>query len=54
MKRTLAEFARACGGRLQGADAAFSDVVSDSRTLTAGQLFIALKGPSFDGHEFLA
>lgn len=54
MKRTLAEFARACGGRLQGADAAFSDVVSDSRTLKAGQLFIALKGPSFDGHEFLA
>lgn len=54
MKRTLAEFARACGGHLEGADAAFSDVVSDSRALTAGQLFIALKGPSFDGHEFLA
>jgi hypothetical protein len=33
MKRTLEEFARACGGRLQGADAAFTDVVSDSRTL---------------------
>jgi len=54
MKRTLAGFAGACGGRLQGADAPFTDVVSDSRTLTAGQLFVALKGPNFDGHDFLA
>jgi UDP-N-acetylmuramoyl-tripeptide--D-alanyl-D-alanine ligase len=54
MKRTLAEFARACGGRLSGADAPFTEVVSDSRTLTPGQLFVALKGPTFDGHDFLA
>lgn len=54
MKRTLAEFAKACGGRLQGADAPFTDVVSDSRGLTPGQLFVALRGPNFDGHEFLA
>ena len=53
MRRTLAEFARACGGTLKGADAAFTDVVSDSRTLKAGQLFIALHGPNFDGHDFL-
>jgi UDP-N-acetylmuramoyl-tripeptide--D-alanyl-D-alanine ligase len=53
MKRTLAAFAQACGGRLAGVDAAFSDVVSDSRTLEAGQLFVALKGPSFDGHDFV-
>src|SRR5438477_8328358 len=54
MKRTLAEFARACGGRLSGADAAYTDVVSDSRTLAPQQLFIALRGPRFDGHDFLA
>src|SRR5579864_996597 len=54
MRRTLAEFAGACGGRLQGADAPFTEVVSDSRTLNAGQLFVALKGPNFDGHDFLA
>jgi UDP-N-acetylmuramoyl-tripeptide--D-alanyl-D-alanine ligase len=54
MKRTLAEFARACGGRLAGADGPFTDVISDSRTLSAGQLFIALRGPNFDGHDFLA
>ncbi len=44
MKRTLAEFARLCGGRLEGADAAFSEVVSDSRKLERGQLFLALRG----------
>ena len=53
MKRTLAEFARACGGRLSGADAAYTDVVSDSRTLEPRQLFVALRGPRFDGHEFV-
>lgn len=54
MKRTLAEFARACGGVLAGADRAYTDVVSDSRTLTPGQLFVALKGPNFDGGQFVA
>jgi UDP-N-acetylmuramoyl-tripeptide--D-alanyl-D-alanine ligase len=54
MKRTLAEFARACGGTLSGADAAYTDVVSDSRTLTPGQLFVALRGPRFNGKEFVA
>jgi len=53
MKRTLAEFARACGGRLSGNDAAYTDVVSDSRTLAPQQLFVALRGPRFDGHDFV-
>src|SRR5215469_184687 len=51
--RTLAEFARACGGQLRGADARFTDVVSDSRTLKPGQLFVALAGPNFNGRDFL-
>ena len=54
MKRTLAQFAQACGGALAGADAPYTDVVSDSRTLTGGQLFVALRGPHFNGHDFLA
>ncbi|HYL02079.1 MAG TPA: UDP-N-acetylmuramoyl-tripeptide--D-alanyl-D-alanine ligase [Steroidobacteraceae bacterium] len=54
MKRTLVEFARACGGRLSGADAPYTDVVSDSRTLAPGQLFVALRGPRFNGHDFVA
>ena len=53
MKRTLAEFARVSGGRLHGADAEFTDVVSDSRTLKRGQLFVALAGPNFNGHDFV-
>ena len=54
MKRTLAEFARLAGGRLVGADRAYSDVVSDTRSLAAGQLFVALRGPNFDGNDFVA
>jgi UDP-N-acetylmuramoyl-tripeptide--D-alanyl-D-alanine ligase len=53
LTRTLAQFARACGGELRGADAGFTDVVSDSRTLKAGQLFVALAGPNFNGRDFL-
>jgi UDP-N-acetylmuramoyl-tripeptide--D-alanyl-D-alanine ligase len=53
MKRTLAHFARACGGELHGEDAAFTDVVSDSRVLKPRQLFVALKGEHFDGNDFL-
>jgi UDP-N-acetylmuramoyl-tripeptide--D-alanyl-D-alanine ligase len=53
LTRTLAEFARACGGQLRGKDARFTDVVSDSRTLQSGQLFVALAGPNFNGRDFL-
>ncbi|HET7757398.1 MAG TPA: UDP-N-acetylmuramoyl-tripeptide--D-alanyl-D-alanine ligase [Steroidobacteraceae bacterium] len=53
MKRSLAEFARACGGRLTGADRGYTEVVSDSRTLKAGELFVALRGPKFNGNEFV-
>ncbi|MBW2621483.1 MAG: UDP-N-acetylmuramoyl-tripeptide--D-alanyl-D-alanine ligase, partial [Deltaproteobacteria bacterium] len=31
----------------------FSGVSTDTRTLEPGQLFVALKGPRFDGHEFI-
>jgi UDP-N-acetylmuramoyl-tripeptide--D-alanyl-D-alanine ligase len=53
MRRTLAEFARLCGGRLEGADAAFGDVVTDTRNLKRGQLFVALTGPNFNGSDFI-
>ena len=54
MKRSLAEFARAMGGTLSGADASFVGVSTDSRSLAAGELFVALSGPRFDAHEFVA
>ncbi len=54
MKRTLAFFAAAAGGRLAGADAPFLAVSTDSRTLAAGDLFVALRGEHFDGHDYAA
>ena len=33
---------------------AVGDVVTDSRTLQRGDLFVALRGPRFDGHAFVA
>jgi UDP-N-acetylmuramoyl-tripeptide--D-alanyl-D-alanine ligase len=37
-----------------GADASFTGVSIDSRSVSAGQLFVALTGPRFDGHDYLA
>jgi len=54
MKRSLAHFAGAMRGQLHGADAQFLAVSTDSRTLAPGELFVALVGPSFDGHDFVA
>ena len=53
MTRSLSEFASDCGGELRGEDRPFSAVSTDTRRIAAGQLFIALRGPSFDGNEFL-
>lgn len=39
---------------LFGGDGSFSSVSTDSRAVTTGQLFIALTGPRFDGHAYLA
>jgi len=49
----LAEAAAALGGRASGGDALFSGVSTDSRSLKQGDLFVALRGERFDGHEFL-
>jgi UDP-N-acetylmuramoyl-tripeptide--D-alanyl-D-alanine ligase len=54
MNRTLADFARACGGELGGADRAYTGVSSDTRTLKPGELFVALRGPRFNANEFVA
>lgn len=40
-------------GRLQGADAEFSRVSTDTRTLQPGDLFVALQGDRFDGHDYV-
>ncbi|HEY1315361.1 MAG TPA: UDP-N-acetylmuramoyl-tripeptide--D-alanyl-D-alanine ligase [Steroidobacteraceae bacterium] len=53
MKRTLHEAATAVGGQLIGEDRPFGAVSTDSRTLAPGTLFAALRGPKFDGRDFV-
>ena len=50
---SLAEAAIAMQGRLAGADARFTGVSTDSRGIGAGELFVAIRGERFDGHDFL-
>ncbi|MEE2023137.1 MULTISPECIES: UDP-N-acetylmuramoyl-tripeptide--D-alanyl-D-alanine ligase [Alkalimonas] len=42
------------GGILVGAEVAIASVSTDSRQITAGDLFVALRGASFDGEAFVA
>ncbi len=50
----LADVARALGAGDIPADVELTGVSTDTRLLNAGDLFVALKGENFDGHEYLA
>lgn len=50
----LSEAAIAIHGQLVGDDIEFFGVGTDSRAIKKGQLFVALKGEHFDGHEYTA
>lgn len=50
---TLAEVASWLEGCLRGADVSYSGVATDSREVTPGSLFVALRGERFDAHQFL-
>jgi len=50
----LHEAAQALNASAVGADLPITSVATDSRNLPAGCLFVALKGPRFDGHRFVA
>jgi UDP-N-acetylmuramoyl-tripeptide--D-alanyl-D-alanine ligase len=49
---SLREASAAIGARAHG-EARFVSVSTDSRTLSRGALFVALRGERFDGHRFL-
>lgn len=53
--RSLQELAAACGGELRGGPGPcrIRRVTTDSRDAGPGDLFVALSGERFDGHEFL-
>ncbi len=51
---TLSTLVEPLHARLVGGDATFTGVSIDSRSVVQGQLFVALSGPRFDGHDYLA
>ena len=55
MDLTIAEILRATGGKLvRGAPiTAITRISTDSRTLSEGDLFVAISGERFDGHDFI-
>jgi len=50
---SFSELVGPLNARVAGQDVAFDAVSIDSRSVTTGQLFIALTGPNFDGHDYL-
>jgi UDP-N-acetylmuramoyl-tripeptide--D-alanyl-D-alanine ligase len=50
---TLSEATHTLGGRLVGGDGIFRGVSTDSRTISEGELFVALRGPRFNGEDML-
>ncbi len=50
---TLSQLALAIDGTLIGNDLTIDGIGTDSRALTSGDVFLALKGPNFDGHRFV-
>jgi UDP-N-acetylmuramoyl-tripeptide--D-alanyl-D-alanine ligase len=49
----LEEAARVAGGTAAGDCVSFSGVSTDSRVIAPGDLFVALKGANFDGHDYV-
>lgn len=50
----LSQAAQDVGGSVSGTDVKFSGVTTDSRRVAAGDLFVALRGEKYDGHQFVA
>ena len=51
---TLKEIIKATGGKLlSDSSGTFKGISIDSRTIEADEIFFAIKGEKFDGHDFL-
>ena len=51
---TLASAADCMHGQLHGEDRPFAGISTDTRSICDGELFFALQGPNFDGHDYVA
>ncbi|SUG25737.1 UDP-N-acetylmuramoylalanyl-D-glutamyl-2, 6-diaminopimelate--D-alanalanyl ligase [Salmonella enterica subsp. arizonae] len=49
---TLSKIADVLGAEHRGADLTLDTVITDTRKVTPGCLFVALKGERFDAHDF--
>ena len=50
---TTSEIARVTGGKLLGGDVTVTGVSTDTRTIEPGMLFVAIRGESFDGNDYI-
>jgi UDP-N-acetylmuramoyl-tripeptide--D-alanyl-D-alanine ligase len=50
----LSDAAAATAGTLLGVDGAIAGVSTDTRRIAPGELFVALRGANFDGHDFVS
>lgn len=53
MSMPLSQAAQVLDARQLGADVTFTGISTDTRTLSRGNLFVALTGPNFNGHDYL-
>lgn len=42
-----------CNGRILGGDASITGIVRDNREINGGEMFVAIRGENFDGHNFV-
>ena len=49
----LSEAAAVLAGQISGSDVEFKGVSTDTRTIKPGDLFVAIRGPRYDGHAFV-
>ncbi|HED18580.1 MAG TPA: UDP-N-acetylmuramoyl-tripeptide--D-alanyl-D-alanine ligase [Gammaproteobacteria bacterium] len=49
----LSQAAQILDAKWLGTDVTFHGISTDTRTLAEGNLFVALQGPNFDGHDYL-
>ena len=53
IEKRLSKIAEITNSRQFGKDLLFKNVSIDSRSIKQGDLFVAIKGENFDGHDFI-